>query len=178
MPRGSTKKAAAMMRNNWSRDFPHVPGLPASVAARLDQLAGQLFVRQGSQLHPFASGGEALLFLTSGCIRVHDDGKPGPHIRYVRADPDVGKTIVNACLIARTSARSHLVAQTDVQAVTLDEQVFATLLATSADFRAVMYRFCAQRVCTLLGQFPQVRSQGKTAGGHATQSHSFERGLS
>ncbi|NKB26652.1 MAG: hypothetical protein GKR99_03420 [Rhodobacteraceae bacterium] len=107
-----------MMRNNWSRHFAHVPGLPASVAAQLDQLAGQLFVRQGSQFHPFASGREALLFLTSGCIRVHDDDKPGPHIRYVRADPDVGKTIVNACLIARTCARSRLIAQTDVQAVT------------------------------------------------------------
>ncbi len=157
--------------NHWSQQFHSVPGCSAQIAAQLDQLVGSLFMRAGSEFQDFQSGGGTLLFLTSGRIRVQAAHKPGPHIRYFQAGSDISQVFTNACLLSQIDSRSRVIAESDVHAVTLDQDAFTTLMIASQEFRALLHRLCGQRIINLLRQDTESRHRNHHGSGTPTTNH-------
>jgi CRP/FNR family transcriptional regulator len=146
----STKWIEFMLATStWRGGLPELATVSESVARALDARTRPVSIRKGTHLFGPDNPTESLLLLISGTIRVQQFSAAGRKIVLYRVTAGEGCILTNACLLAHEDCSAEGIAETDVEAGAILRTAFDELMATSPEFRALVFKSYSERVMDL-----------------------------
>ena len=131
-------------------EFPHIPDVTADLRRDLAKWVTRKQVPQGVEV--FVPGGnvDALLILLSGTLRVEQLAASGREIVLYRVYGGESCVLTAACLMADVEYSASGIAETDLDIASLPKAAFDALMATSAEFRGLIFQAYSKRIIDLL----------------------------
>ena len=137
-------------RTLWREKFPELARLPGPASRILEQRALPMTCRAGTQLFSPDTEAKSLLLLMSGTVRVQQLSDTGREIVLYRVHAGEGCILTAACLMAHEEYSAEGIAETDIEAVSIPQDAFDELMATSPEFRALVFKSYSDRITDLL----------------------------
>lgn len=131
-------------------EFPQLPGVTAALREDLAQWSIRKQIRRGSEV--FRPGGpvDALLILLSGTLRVEQLAASGREIVLYRVFGGESCVLTAACLMADVEYSASGIAETDLDIASLPKTAFDALMASSVEFRGLIFQAYSKRITDLL----------------------------
>ena len=123
------------------------PGLEPQIMARMALAARELNIAQGSAI--FSSGNEAgnFFILKSGSVKVVVTAEGGRQIVLYRVGAGQSCVLTTACLMSGEHYNADAMAETECEALLIPKSAFHELLATSANFRKLVFAEIGRASC-------------------------------
>lgn len=131
-------------------DFPNLPLMSPDLWASLTARARRLQFQTGEEV--FSTGDEVkdLLIVLAGTLRIEQLGANGREIVLYRVQGGDSCILTAACLLSDEQYAATGVAETDLDALMLPRDAFDNLMATSAEFRGMIFQAYSKRITDLL----------------------------
>lgn len=132
-----------------SQSYPVIATLPANIQSLVQQDAQVLHARPNTCLFDLGSDCQAFMMVLRGSIRVSHPGLRGELLLY-HVLPGDSCIMTVSCLLSETGYPARGVVENDLLAVALPAESFRRLIMVSAEFRAFIFRFFAERTLELV----------------------------
>lgn len=131
-------------------DFPNLPPMSPALWASLTTRARRLHFQPGAEVFSTGDQVKDLLILLSGTLRIEQLGANGREIVLYRVQGGDSCILTAACLLADEQYAAMGVAETELDALMLPRAAFDDLMATSAEFRGMIFQAYSRRITDLL----------------------------
>lgn len=132
------------------KDFPDLPPMSQELWASLIGHARRLRFQVGEEVFSTGDQVKDLLILLSGTLRIEQLGAAGREIVLYRVQGGESCILTAACLLSDDEYSAMGVAETDLDALMLPRNAFDELMATSAEFRGMIFQSYSKRITDLL----------------------------
>jgi CRP/FNR family transcriptional regulator len=163
-------------------DLPFFRHLSDTLKAHLRQHARHRRIAEGTEVFGPGKPADNLYLLVSGILRVQKLAESGREMVLYRVHAGESCILTTACLLAHEDYAATGIAETDLEVIAIPQSIFDELVATSADFRNLIFKAYAQRMTDLLTVIEEVAFRridlrlaakllelaGETDGVHAT----------
>lgn len=132
------------------KDFPNLPPMSQDLWASLISRARRRNFQAGDEV--FSTGDQVtdLLILLSGTLRIEQLGAAGREIVLYRVQGGESCILTAACLLSEDDYSAMGVAETALDALIVPRVTFDDLMATSAEFRGMIFQSYSKRITDLL----------------------------
>lgn len=131
-------------------DFPNLPPMPRDLLDALTARARRLQFKAGDEVFSAGDPVRDLLILLSGTLRIEQLGANGREIVLYRVQGGDSCILTAACLLSDEQYAAMGVAETDLDTLLLPRAAFDDLMATSAEFRGMIFQAYSGRITDLL----------------------------
>jgi CRP/FNR family transcriptional regulator len=138
-----------LMTSSWRTAFPSLEGISDSVSELLDKRSRQITLQKEALTFGPGSPAENLLLLLSGTVRVQQLSEDGREIVLYRVLSGESCVLTTACLLAFEDYSAEGIAETEIEAIMIQRDVFDELMAISNGFRAFVFEAYSKRITDL-----------------------------
>lgn len=131
------------------QSFPGLATLPQETLHRVCEAAQDIHVPAGTRLFGPGQPAPHFLLLRDGKIRVSQMAENGREIALYRVSAGDTCILTSACLIGFEDQRAEGIAETDLTAIAVPRAAFDVLIATSPEFRQLVFRAFNTRITDL-----------------------------
>lgn len=131
-------------------DFPNLPPMSPDLWTSLTALARRLRFQTGEEVFSTGDQVKDLLILLSGTLRIEQLGANGREIVLYRVQGGDSCILTAACLMSDEQYAAMGVAETDLDTLLLPRLAFDELMATSPEFRGMIFQAYSKRITDLL----------------------------
>lgn len=132
-----------------SQSYPIIAALPANIQSLVQQESQVLHAGPNTRLFDPGSNCRAFVMVLRGSIRVSHPGLRGELLLY-HVLPGDSCIMTVSCLLGESVYPARGVVEDDLLAVALPAESFRRLILVSAEFRAFIFRFFAERTLELV----------------------------
>lgn len=131
-------------------DAPNLPPMSAGLRASLMDRGRRVAFQTGDVVFTTGEKASDLLILLSGTLRIEQLGASGREIVLYRVQGGESCILTAACLLSDDAYSATGVAETDLDAMMMPRVAFDALMASSAEFRGMIFQAYSQRITDLL----------------------------
>lgn len=147
------------MPQDWIERFEGLKRLPPDIKAILEGQSAVVRVKKGTVLFGPGKAPENLLLLLDGTVRVQQTSESGREIVLYRVNAGESCVLTTACLLAYEDYSAEGLAETDVEAAAIPQQVFDELVSKSKAFRTFVFQAYSRRITDLFHVIEEVAFQ-------------------
>jgi len=144
---------------DWTQRFDGLSNLSGVVRSRLLAHSAVVFVPENTVVFGPGKAPDSLLLLLEGCVRVQQLSEKGREIVLYRVNSGESCVLTTACLLASENYSAKGFAETDIEAVTIPQDIFDDLIAQSKEFRNFVFTAYSKRITELFTIIEEVAFQ-------------------